>query len=471
MGFGRRKVKKIPKMPGLLFMIGPAFVWAAIAQGSGELIWWPYFAAKYGVAFIGLLLPASLIQFFVNREVSRYTAITGKGIWHGFLSLGKFFSYPLFFLCFINFLWLGGYASAGGTALFELTRFPINFSDRAGTLFWAYALMAGFSTIFIFSKVIYKSIENIMKIVSLITIAGLLFSALQPSVLKVSSEFFKYYFNPLSVKWPIGWETSDASHLVTAIAFAGMGGFLNLLYSYWMKDKGVGMAKYSTRLRGLLFKNHKKKENEDEEFTFADTQENKKRWGKWMGFLNFDALLAVFINALTAGLTTLLAYAILFPRGIFPSGWKITVVQAEFFRSSLGVWGGIIFLLIASAFMIDTWVGLVDGVARQFADFVYKVKSGGKSFRFWYYLWLVFLVATSLITIMLAQPGILITVVGVISIFAFVFYIPALWYLNYIKIPQKYPSFIKPKKWESATLLFTWLFYVAVAGGYLVIVF
>ena len=66
-------------------MLGPAFVWAAIAQGSGELIWWPYFSAKYGLAFVGLLLPASLIQFFVNREVSRYTAITGKGIWSGFI--------------------------------------------------------------------------------------------------------------------------------------------------------------------------------------------------------------------------------------------------------------------------------------------------------------------------------------------------------------------------------------------------
>jgi len=74
-------MKKLPKMSGLLLMMGPAFVWAAIAQGSGELIWWPYFAAKYGAAFIGLLLPASLIQFFINREVSRYTAITGKGIW------------------------------------------------------------------------------------------------------------------------------------------------------------------------------------------------------------------------------------------------------------------------------------------------------------------------------------------------------------------------------------------------------
>src|SRR3972149_6726787 len=187
------KPKRLPVMPGLMLMMGPAFVWAAIAQGSGELIWWPYFAAKYGAAFIGLLLPASLIQFFVNREVSRYTAITGKGIWSGFLSLGRLFTYPLFLLCFINFLWLGGYASAGGTALFELSRFPIGFSDRAGTLFWAYVLMFGFSAIFIFSKIIYRSIENLMKVVTAVTIIGLVYSALQPSVLKVAGEFFSYF--------------------------------------------------------------------------------------------------------------------------------------------------------------------------------------------------------------------------------------------------------------------------------------
>lgn len=445
-------------------MMGPAFVWAAIAQGSGELIWWPYFAAKYGAAFIGLLLPASLIQFFVNREVSRYTAITGKGIWSGFLSVGKLYAYPLFFLCFINFLWLGGYASAGGTALFELTHFPLGFSERLGSLFWAYILMAGFSAIFIFSKVIYKSIENFMKIVTAITIIGLIYSALQPAVLKIIGEFFKYFFNPTSVRWPATWEASDASHLVTAIAFAGMGGFLNLLYSYWMKDKGVGMAKYSVKIGGLLAKDSFGEE--DGTSTFADTEENRINWKGWLKFLNFDSFLAVAINALTAGLTTLLAFAILFPKGIYPTGWKITVVQAEFFRSSLGVVGGLVFLIIAAAFMIDTWVGLTDGVARQFADFTYKVKKMGKSFRFWYYFWLGFLILTSLVTITLAQPGVLITIIGVSSIFAFVLYIPVLWYLNYIKLPKQYPAFIRPKKWESVTLSLTWIFYLAIAGGY-----
>jgi hypothetical protein len=236
-----------------------------------------------------------------------------------------------------------------------------------------------------------------------------------------------------------------------------------------MKDKGVGMAKYSSKVKGLLVKDDVQKEKS---YKFGASISNQKNWRRWLRFLNLDAFLAVFINAFTATLTTLLAFAILNPQGIYPTGWKITVVQAEFFRASFGKIGAVAFLIIASAFMIDTWVGLVDGVARQFADFVYKIKIfKGRSFRFWYYLWLAFLVLTSFVTVTLAQPGILITIVGVISIFAFTFYIPALWYLNYVKLPKTYPDFIKPKKWESLTLGITWLFYLSVAVIYLLIIF
>ncbi|MEM1575660.1 MAG: hypothetical protein QW682_07030 [Nitrososphaerota archaeon] len=34
-------------LPGILAMMGPGVVWASMAQGSGELIWWLYLTAKY----------------------------------------------------------------------------------------------------------------------------------------------------------------------------------------------------------------------------------------------------------------------------------------------------------------------------------------------------------------------------------------------------------------------------------------
>jgi len=446
-------------------MLGPAFVWAAIAQGSGELIWWPYFAAKYGTAFLGLLLPASLIQFFVNREISRYTALTGQGIWQGFFSLGKWFVYPLFLLCFVNFLWLGGYASASGTALFELTHFPFGVSQRVGTLFWAYFLMIGFSLVFFLAKTTYQIIEKFMKLVSVFVLLGLVFSATHPLVAKVIPEFLKFSLNPFSVHWSQVWDSGDTSRLTTAIAFAGMGGFLNLLYSYWMRDKGVGMAHYVAKVKGLAYKD-KGVKTEQVLVKLDDSVINEKRWRRWLAYLNCDAFLAVAINALTAGLTTLLAFAILRPQGKYPTGWKIAVVQADFFRHTFGRIGGLVFLVVASAFMIDTWVGLVDGVARQFADFFSQTKKR-KSFSSWYRIWLGFLIFSSLVTVLIAQPGALMVLVGVISIFAFVFYLPALWYLNYIKLPRKYPKFTRPKLWESFTLFVTWFFYLAVSLVYL----
>ncbi|MFH1896182.1 MAG: Nramp family divalent metal transporter [bacterium] len=473
LGF-KYKTKPLPKPSiGLLALLGPAFIWASVAQGSGELIWWPYFAAKYGLAFVGLLLPAALIQFFVNREISRYTALTGEGIWQGLVRASRLYSLPLFALAFLSFLWFGGYASAGGTALYDLTHFPPGVPERVGSLFWAYLSIAFFTTALLFSKVIYKFIEVFMKIVTGVTIVGLLISITQPQVRAVMGEFFAHLFNPASAYMPANWEAADTPRLVTALAFAGMGGFLNLMYSYWMRDKNVGMGAYAGRLRGIK---EKQEEIPDEGFAFVDNSANKAAWRKWARFINLDAGLAVLINCFTVSLTTLLAFALLNPKGIFPQGWKIAVVQAEFFESVFGVAGRMLFLIIAAAFLADTWLGLADGVARQFADFTRSFaltskkigqKILSKSYHWWYYAWLGFLILVTSLTMPLAQPAVLITITGVISVFAFVFYIPVLFYINHIKLPKVYPTFTKPSLVSSGFLIFTWLAYVGVAGWYL----
>jgi len=68
-----------------------------------------------------------------------------------------------------------------------------------------------------------------------------------------------------------------------------------------------------------------------------------------------------------------------------------------------------------------------------------------KSFRFWYYAWLAWLILITSTTMLFTQPGTLITIAGAISIFAFTFFIPLLWRLNYFLIPSQYPNFAKPK--------------------------
>ena len=81
------KVAAVPAFIGIAAAMGPGIIWASLAQGSGELIWWPYLTARYGAAFIGLLLPACIMQYFVNQEIIRYTATTGEAsspAWAGY---------------------------------------------------------------------------------------------------------------------------------------------------------------------------------------------------------------------------------------------------------------------------------------------------------------------------------------------------------------------------------------------------
>jgi Mn2+/Fe2+ NRAMP family transporter len=82
----------LPPLINLLSALGPGVIFMALAQGSGELIWWPYIIAKYGLTFLFLLLPACLLQFPVIYEIGRYTLLTGESIFQGFIRLNRFFA-------------------------------------------------------------------------------------------------------------------------------------------------------------------------------------------------------------------------------------------------------------------------------------------------------------------------------------------------------------------------------------------
>src|SRR3989338_7986583 len=118
------KQRSLPKFPGWAAALGPGIIWMALAQGSGELIWWPYIIAKYGLAFICILIPACLLQYPLNYAIGSYTLLTGESILQGFFRLNKAFGIFLWLLLTASFFWFGSFAAAGGTAFASLTNFP-----------------------------------------------------------------------------------------------------------------------------------------------------------------------------------------------------------------------------------------------------------------------------------------------------------------------------------------------------------
>ncbi len=459
------KKAPLPPLPSVLRALGPGVIFMALAQGSGELIFWPYTIAKYGLTFLFLLLPACLLQFPVIYEIGRYTLLTGESIFQGFIRLNRYFAFFLWILMTLSFLWFGAFAAAGGTSLAALTDLPSGWSRQQQTLFWAYLSMALFLIAILLSKVIYRLIEVFMWGVALFTLLGLLWASANAEVLHALPAFLRGLFVP---QWPMPrpWDPADATKLLTAITFAGLGGFWTLFYSYWIRDKGSGMAFYMGRMTGPITG---KPESMPDSGAVPSNDEGLAHALRWKHFMFCDVGIGVGGNLLTTFLTCLLAYALLFPKGLLPQGYEIAVVQSRFFEVSWGWWGKALFLIVAAAFLSDTWLATVDAVSRIHTDCVYGFfpKAHRFAYRDWYLFFLLLLTAVTSVTVLLDEPGTLILLSAVIGFVGTVIYSVALILLNHVYLPRHLPAMARPGRLNLIFLIIACIAYFVLATLYL----
>ena len=452
----------------MLKALGPGVIFMALAQGSGELIWWPYIIAKYGLSFLFLLLPACLLQFPVTYEIGRYTVLTGESIFQGFIRLQRHFAFFLWILMTLSFLWFGAFAAAGGTSLAALTNFPAGWSARGQTLFWGYTSMLVFLVAILLSKVIYQLVEAFMWGVALLTLVGLLWASANAEALHALPAFARGLFVP-DLSMPRPWDSADATKLLTAITFAGLGGFWTLFYSYWVRDKGGGMAHYMGRLTGPI--TGKSEAIPSSDFT-PGNDEGLAHVRRWRHYLFWDISIGIGGNLLTTLMTCLLAYALLFPKGLLPQGYELAVVQSRFFEVSWGVLGRFLFLIVAAAFLYDTLHATVDSLSRIQKDcqFSFFTKTPTISLRTWYLIFLFLLTAITSATMGAAEPGALILLSAVIGFVGTVLFSVALIFLNHVYLPRYLPAAARPGRLNLIFLCVSCLAYLLLAIAYLLTV-
>lgn len=435
----------------------------ALAQGSGELIWWPYLIAKYGLAFLFLLIPACLLQFPINYEIGTYTLLTGETIFQGFIRLNRWVALLFWILMAASFLWFGSFASAGGTALAALTQFPPGWNERGQTLFWAYGSMLIFFIALVFSRVIYTVIERFMEVVALTTLIGLIIACSHPTVRSQIPSFASGLVVPHG---PLArpWDPADATKLLTAITFAGLGGFWTLFYSYWLREKGAGMAKTMGHVEGLSGRH---------EVAFdagiVPSGAPANALSHWRRFLMVDSSVGILGNIATTLMTCLLAWAVLHPQGLLPDKYQIAVVQSRFFELSWGAAGRMLFLVVAAAFLSDTWMVTADAVARIHTDCILSFFPGARrwSVRRWYLICLVGLTVITAATMWSSEPGPLILLSAMIGFLGTVSYAILLYALNHRWLPKRIDSRLCPQRWSLIGLALAGLAYAALAIAYL----
>lgn len=453
----------LPRFPGWIAALGPGVVWMALAQGSGELIWWPYLIAKYGLAFLFLLIPACLLQFPLNYAIGSYTLLTGETIFQGFIRLNRVVAFLLWALMAISFLWFGSFASAGGTALAALTHFPHGWDARGQALFWGYASIAIFFLALVFSRVVYTVVERFMEVIAVVTLVGLVVACSHPAVAEQVPSFSRGLVIP---QWPPPrpWDPADATKLLTAITFAGLGGFWTLFYSYWLREKGVGMARTMGRVEGLAGR---------QEVAFSagvvPREAQYDELARWRRFLAIDSGIGIVGNILTTLMTCLLAYAVLHPQGLLPDKYELAVVQSRFFEVSWGEVGRVLFLVVAAAFLCDTWMATADAVARIHTDCLMSFFPPVRrwSVRRLYFVSLVAGTVVTCLTMLFSEPGPLILLSAVIGFVGTVSFPVLLYALNHRVLPRHVDPRLSPQRWAVAGLAIAGVAYAALAVAYL----
>jgi hypothetical protein len=359
--------------------------------------------------------------------------------------------------------------AAGSSGLAHLLDFPQGWDQRAKVLFWSWLTIGVLFPTLLLSPRAYRFVEGLMWVISAVTFAGLLMACLHPAVVRHLPSFLKGitvpHFPPFA-PLPRAWDPKDASGLLTSLIFAGLGGFFMLFYSYWVREKGAGMAHYFGHITSPI--TGKPEHIPLAGYLPADEPEAPHRWRQWRRYLLMDSGIAIIGNIVTTLMTCLLAYALLYPKGLVPQGWELVVHQMRFFETIAGEWGRVLFALIAVAFLSDTWLTSLDAVSRTHTDFLLSFFPAARRYhpRVWYYTIAIALTVVSVVTMHWGNPEQLIQRTALIGFFGMLLFGGAVLWLNYVWLPRFMPLCLAPTRWGALAVAIAWGTYLVLAVIY-----
>jgi hypothetical protein len=205
----------------------------------------------------------------------------------------------------------------------------------------------------------------------------------------------------------------------------------------------------------------------------AESASNKALWLQWRRFLRLDISIGILGNLLTTLMMCLLAWALLYPKGLIPQEYEIAVVQAQFFEVSWGAFGKALFLIIAAAFLADTWLATADAVSRTQADIIHTLfpKARKYAMRQWYFAVFGLLTVITGFTMSLDAPGSLILLSALIGFAGTVMFPVALYLLNHRLLAPALPSWARPSAWSAVLLLMSFVVYLSLASMFIYLKF
>ena len=435
---------------------GPGAILVGLSIGAGEIIIWPQIAAEYGGSMVWAAVLGVFLQLWINFEVGRWTITTGETVYTGYSRIWRGFA-PLFILLTVVSWIAPGWARASGLALKALLIGPNGWGSDT---FWTIVTFAAVALILFGPKMVYQSVEKTVELLVAIVTIGLILVVIAVGNLDTWKELGAGLINVGGVA-----EGMNVKRLFIAVVFAGAGGTANLFYTFYLRDKNIGMGARLPSLRNPL--RGREETVPSTGFLCEDTDENRQRFTAWWRYIKQDQLIFFWaLNTVTMLLFIFGALAVLHPRGIVPEAGTLIYDEANVLKVIWGMPGQYIFLLVGVATLFGTQLALVDGVSRSISDIVYTNFKGAKkrSLSWWYLLIAgIWIVAGCVITFVMenlkvSELGFLFNA-AYMGGFAMAIYVPLTLYMN-----RKFlPSFAKPKAISTIMMLIASAVYIGFA--------
>ena len=370
------RYRDLPEPLPFYRMIGPGIILAGLSLGSGEFVIWPFITYKTQFVFFWACMLGVTTQYFLNMEITRWTLATGESTITGFCRLSGLFATVFLVLNLVPWV-LPAWARGGAEIVGWLTygdNFATDHSLKLMVMSALSLLLCGI--VLTAGPVVYDTLERVQFfLVALVLILVILLACLLVRPDAVAAQ----------LRGAVGFglpndEDLTVTFLLGAIAFAGAGGTLNLGQSNYIKDKGYGMGKYIGRITSPL--TGQPEAISEIGYHFPDTAENRDRWRRWWYAAGWEHFFSFFLTcAVSLVLLTLICYSVFYDdQGAlrpgseqYSSGGFTFILGQANELANLRTFGPslrIVFLVMGTAILFTTEIGVLDSVSRISTDIV-----------------------------------------------------------------------------------------------------
>jgi Mn2+/Fe2+ NRAMP family transporter len=371
-------------------IVGPGLVVAATGIGAADLVATLVAGSRFGYALLWAVFVGVLMKIVLVEGAGRYTLATGRTIFEGWRSLGRWTS-----VYFGPYIMIWGFVY-GATAM-SASAMPLAVLFPVLPL-WAWAIimgLLGFGMVWLGKYHLVEKVSAIMIGLMFLVIVGLAIYTV-PNI-------------PEALTGLVPWIPSGGLTYTLALA-GGVGGTITLAaYGYWLREKGWDRPRF-------------------------------------MRVMQLDNTVAYIMSGVFVTATLILGVEVLYSAGLAVSaGDRGLLDLSAVLDERYGTVIGHTFLIGFWAASFSSVIGVWSGVSLMFADFWGNVRkkpaghpdtvTGGKYFKF-FLLWITF---PPMFLLLLDRPIFLILLYGVLgALFMPFLAVTLLWILNTRRVPRRW---------------------------------